>query len=307
MGNSTLSLNTKLSNIQKVFKVSDLTTRKGDVEEVAKYYKLNRFAYSLFHNKGGFIHMGISENGKFHVSDLLAQPNLVGKYIERNKAKTVLELASGKGSDILYLAKKYPDTTFCGLDLPNGQLNLNNPLFEEVRNLEIGLGDYHNLGKYTSEKFDIVFTIEALCHSSRKGIVAKEVFRVLKNGGLFIVFDGYLNKTLIELSKEELLAKQLTEKGMTVNNFENVDEIKQKIVSTGLQLIEEKDYSKNIIPSLEKFERLAGNTIFKHPLLGKVINKILPNEITFNAVSGYLMPTLIRDGMASYKLLVFQK
>jgi ubiquinone/menaquinone biosynthesis C-methylase UbiE len=302
-----IALITKLSNIQKVFRVNDLIIRNGDVKEVAKYYKLNRFAYNLFHNKGGFIHMGISENGKFHVSDLLVQPDLVGKYIEKYKVKTVLELASGKGSNILYLAKKYPDTTFCGLDLPNGQLNLNNPWFKEVRNLEVGFGDFHNLGKYAPGKFDIVFIVEALCHSDRKEIVAKEVFRVLKDGGLFIIFDGYLNKTLIELSKEELLAKQLTEKGMVVNNFENVDEVIQKIVSAGLQLIEEKDYSNNIIPNLEKFEKLAGNTIFKHPLLGKVINKILPNEITFNAVSGYLMPTLIRDGIASYKLLVFQK
>jgi len=307
MENDSVELSTKLSNIHKVFNINNLLSKKGDVEEVAKYYKLNKIAYSLFHNKSGFIHMGISEDGKFHASDLLVQPNLIGKYIEKDNSKTVLELASGKGSNILYLAKNYSNTAFFGLDLPNGQLNLSNSLFNDVRNLEMNYGDFHNLNKYAPKKFDVVFVIEALCHSDKKEIVAKEVFRVLKNGGKFIVFDGYLNKTSIKLNKEELLAKQLTEKGMMVNNFENIDDAKQKIISIGLNLVEEKDYSENIIPNLEKFEKLAENTIFKFPILGKFISRVLPSEIIFNAVSGYLIPTLIRNGVANYKLLVFQK
>jgi hypothetical protein len=83
--------------------------------------------------------------------------------------------------------------------------------------------------------------------------------------------------------------------------------VKDKIKSVGFNLVEEKDYSQNIIPSLERFEKLAGNTIFKYKIIGKIVDRILPNEITFNAVSGYLMPTLIRNDIACYKLLTFKK
>lgn len=307
MVNNDIELKTKLANIQRVIKFNELTSRNANIGEVAKYYKLNRVAYSLFHNRGGFIHMGISEGSQFKEPDLLVQPKLIGEYVEKYHAGEVLELATGKGSNSLYLAKKYPNTTFYGLDLPNGQLNINNRLFRGVKNLKMGFGDYHKLNNYETDKYDIVFVIEGLCHSSKKELVANEVLRLLKKGGLFIVIDGFLNKEVNELNKDELLAKQLTEKGMMVESFENIDEVKEKIKSIGFNLIYERDYSGNIVPNLARFEKLAGNAIFRYPTLGKLVNKALPNEITFNAVSGYLMPTLFRNRVACYKLLVFQK
>jgi len=249
--------------------------------------------------------MGISTTNSFKEEDLLVQPNIIGKYIEETRAIEVLELAMGKGANSTYLAKKYPNTNFYGMDLENGQLDINT--FKDVHNLHVSYGDYHKLDTFPSEKFDIVFVIEALCHSNNKEIVAKEVYKILKNGGIFIVIDGYLNKKVEELTKDELLAKQLTEKGMMVSNFEYINNVKDKIKSVGFNLVEEKDYSQNIIPSLERFEKLAGNTIFKYKIIGKIVDRILPNEITFNAVSGYLMPTLIRNDIACYKLLTFKK
>lgn len=305
MESNAIRLKSKLSSIENTLNINDLLSRDGNIKDVAKYYKLNKIAYSVFHNKKGFIHMGISTTNSFKEEDLLVQPNIIGKYIEETRAIEVLELAMGKGANSTYLAKKYPNTNFYGMDLENGQLDINT--FKDVHNLHVSYGDYHKLDTFPSEKFDIVFVIEALCHSNNKEIVAKEVYKILKNGGIFIVIDGYLNKKVEELTKDELLAKQLTEKGMVVSNFEYINNVKDKIKSVGFNLVEEKDYSQNIIPSLERFEKLAGNTIFKYKIIGKIVDRILPNEITFNAVSGYLMPTLIRNDIACYKLLTFKK
>ncbi len=305
MESNAIRLKSKLSSIENTLNINDLLSRDGNIKDVAKYYKLNKIAYSVFHNKKGFIHMGISTTNSFKEEDLLVQPNIIGKYIEETRAIEVLELAMGKGANSTYLAKKYPNTNFYGMDLENGQLDINT--FKDVHNLHVSYGDYHKLDTFPSEKFDIVFVIEALCHSNNKEIVAKEVYKILKNSGIFIVIDGYLNKKVEELTKDELLAKQLTEKGMMVSNFEYINNVKDKIKSVGFNLVEEKDYSQNIIPSLERFEKLAGNTIFKYKIIGKIVDRILPNEITFNAVSGYLMPTLIRNDIACYKLLTFKK
>lgn len=305
MGNNSVNLKSKLLHIKNVLNINDLLTRNGDTNDVAKYYKLNKLAYSLFHNKKGFVHMGISDSNSFKEEDLLVQPKIIGKYIEENKAEKVLELAMGKGANSIYLAKKYPNTNFYGMDLENGQLDINK--FNKVHNLKVSYGDYHKLDTLTSEQFDVVFVIEALCYSNNKEIVAKEVYKILKNGGIFIVIDGYSNKRVEELNKDELLAKRLTEKGMVVSEFEYISNVKDKIRSVGFNLIEEKDYSKNIIPSLKRFEKLAARTIFKSKIIGKIVNNLLPNEITFNAVSGYLMPRLIEDNIFCYKLLVFKK
>ena len=57
---------------------------------------------------------------------------------------------------------------------------------------------------------------------------------------------------------------------------------------------------------MEKFERLA-NRLFNSPLLAKIIVKILPKEFTYNAISGYLMPTLIKMGVAAYIITILKK
>ncbi len=305
MENYDKELKTKLSNIENVLNVNDLLARNGCTDSIRKYYKLNKLAYSIFHSKKGFVHAGLSESDSFKDEDLLAQPKIIGKYIEENNAKEVLELAMGKGANSKYLAEKYPDVNFYGLDLENGQLDINN--FKNIQNLRVSYGDYHKLDSFPDEKFDIIYVIDALCHSNNKDVVAKEVYRVLKNGGLFIVIDGYSGKKTNELNEDEVLAKQLNEKGMMLSSFEYIDNAVDKIKSAGLILVEDKDYSKNIIPSFGRLEKIASKTIFEPRILGKIVDKVLPNEITFNAVSAYLTPVLIRKGIFCYKLLIFKK
>jgi len=305
MENYDKELKTKLSNIENVLNVNNLLARDGGTDSIRKYYKLNKLAYSIFHSKKGFVHAGLSESDSFKDEDLLAQPKIIGKYIEENNAKEVLELAMGKGANSKYLAEKYPDVNFYGLDLENGQLDINN--FKNIQNLRVSYGDYHKLDSFPDEKFDIIYVIDALCHSNNKDVVAKEVYRVLKNGGLFIVIDGYSGKKTNELNEDEVLAKQLNEKGMMLSSFEYIDNAVDKIKSAGLILVEDKDYSKNIIPSFGRLEKIASKTIFKPKILGRIVDKILPNEVTFNAVSAYLTPVLIRKGIFCYKLLIFKK
>ena len=305
MENYDKELKTKLSNIENVLNVNNLLARDGGTDSIRKYYKLNKLAYSIFHSKKGFVHAGLSESDSFKDEDLLAQPKIIGKYIEENNAKEVLELAMGKGANSKYLAEKYPDVNFYGLDLENGQLDINN--FKNIQNLRVSYGDYHKLDSFPDEKFDIIYVIDALCHSNNKDVVAKEVYRVLKNGGLFIVIDGYSGKKTNELNEDEVLAKQLNEKGMMLSSFEYIDNAVDKIKSAGLILVEDKDYSKNIIPSFGRLEKIASKTILEPRILGKIVDKVLPNEITFNAVSAYLTPVLIRKGIFCYKLLIFKK
>jgi ubiquinone/menaquinone biosynthesis C-methylase UbiE len=301
-------LKTKLSNIKNVLNVNDVLARDGNIESIRKYYKLNKLAYSVFHNKKGFVHLGLSDSDSFKDEDLLVQLKIIGKYIEENNAKEVLELAMGKGANSKYLAEKYPDVNFYGLDLENGQLNIND--FKNIPNLQASYGDYHKLDSFTDGKFDVVYVLEALCYSDNKDVVAKEVYRVLKNGGLFIVIDGYSGKRVDELNEDELLAKQLNEKGMMLSSFEYIDDAVDKIKSAGFSLIENKDYSQNVVPTFERLEKVARKTsraAFKLKIIGNVLNKILPNEVTFNAISAYLTPVLIRKGVFCYKLLVFKK
>lgn len=235
------------------------------------------------------------------------QPKIVEKYIKETGAKKCLELATGKGASSLYLARKFPEVKFFAINLPDVQLEIAKRKARKVKNFFPEEGDYHDLTKYSDNSFDIVLVFEALCHSNDKAEVADEVHRALKLGGLFIVIDGYLSKPINELAENELLAKQLSEKGMVVERFELYDDVKKTISSKGFKSIFEEDVSILLVPSLRRFENLSHKVLFKNPFFGRVITKMLPKDFVNNAVSGYLMPNLIQNKVACYYITVFEK
>jgi ubiquinone/menaquinone biosynthesis C-methylase UbiE len=298
-------LQDKLAKIKKTFNVKNALSIKPTTRTIAKYYHINKFAYSLFHNKKGFVHMGISRHGKYREADLLEQIILIEKYISKIKGKKILELGAGKGANSIYLARKYPNIQFDAIDLPNGQFNVIKS--NTVSNFSPKEGDYHNLQIYPNDYFDLVFVIEALCHSDDKEKVFSEVKRVLKKNGIFAIFDGYLGKTRSSLTKDQLLACQLTEKGMQIGDFEYYPNVKQKLLKAGFKDVCEEDVSLLIMPTLKRFEKEA-NILFSMPrLLAQIILAIFPHEFTNNALSGYLMPTLIRSEVAKYMVLIIKK
>lgn len=301
------TLDEKLARVKSVFDINQIINRNTGLDDIKKYYRVNIIPYFLFHNKEGFVHNGITRGKKYSDEDVYEQPKIAEKYIKEIGAKKCLELATGKGASSLYLAKKFSEVQFFAINLPDGQLEIAKKKAREVKNFFPEKGDYHDLGKYVDNSFDIVFVFEALCHSSNKGKVAGEVHRLLKSGGLFIVVDGYLGKPINELTKNELLAKQLSEKGMVVESFELYGDVKEATTSKGFQLVFEEDTSLLILPSLGRFEKLSRKALFKIPFLGKVIARILPRDFVNNAVSGYLMPTLIQNKVACYYITVFKK
>src|ERR1035437_2727352 len=300
-------LKVKLEKIKRVFDIDKALSVKTDIDSVAKYYRINKLAYSFLHNKDNFVHMGISRHGKYQERDLLEHAEILEKYISKIKRGIVLELGAGRGANSIYLARKHPQVNFHAVDLPHGQFDIAIKKGAKINNFYPKEGDYHNLEKYPANYFDIVFVIEALCYSNDKGRVFREVKRVLKKGGIFVIFDGYSGQPSSSLNKEQSMASQLTEKGMYVETFEYYPEVKKKLLETGFKDIYEEDASLLILPTLESFEKKA-NILFSMPkLLARMLVAIFPREFTNNALSGYLTPTLIRSEVAKYMVLITKK
>ncbi|MEX0635708.1 MAG: methyltransferase domain-containing protein [Ferruginibacter sp.] len=271
---------------------------------IAKYYQINKIPYSLFHSRDDLIYMGISRDGTYKDEDLLEHAKLVEKYIQQIQAKEVLELATGRGASSSYLAKRHSDVKFAGVDLPKGHISYAVKKAKQLPNYHPVAGDYHDLSRFPDDTFDIVFVIEALCYSTRKNIVLNEVKRVLRKGGIFIVFDGYSEKEEKLLSAEEATAKELTAKGMVVEHFDYYTDFTSLLKKAGFTIIQEEDVSKYIMPTLYKFERTAQRFFSLPQFLAQMLVKILPPEFTHNAISAYLMPTLVKNGVFGYQITV---
>lgn len=299
-------LEEKLRKIKTVFDTEDIVSLQTGKDYVQKYYSVNKIPYSLLHTKSDLIYMGISRDGVFKEDDLLEAARTVENYIKDSRTKKVLELATGRGANSYWLAKRHHDVSFYGVDISNGQLDFAFKKAKKVNNYHPSYGDYHDLIAYESNTLDIVFIVEALCYSTVKEEVLNEVHRVLKPGGVFIVFDGYLNKELPEMTTDEILAVQLTEKGMALEKFESYADFKEKIKRSSFTLHFEENVSSYVIPTMRRFERMA-QKFFSHPVLAKVATKVLPNKFTYNSVSGYLMPLLFETEVFSYWITILKK
>jgi len=290
----------KISNIFEIPKIASIKVTDGYIQ---RYYKINQIPYSLFHSKEDLAHLGITRNGVFTKDDLTAQALFVNKYVKRTKASRVLELATGRGADASLLARKNPNTKFYGVDLSEGQLYYAYKKATKVKNYFPSQGTYQDLSTFENNSFDVCFVVEALCYSTDKKTVLSEVYRVLKKGGYFIVVDSYRSDK--QLSNTELTASKLTEKGMALDSFEKYSSFIKKAMEARFKMELEEDVSKYVVPNMERLEKVASH-LFKHPHMAKPLVKVLPNEFVYNAISGYLMPNLIKDGVAKYYITVLK-
>lgn len=149
MSNYKKVLTFKLEKITTIFDTNRIIKIRPTNTLIANYYKVNKLAYTIFHNRE-FTHMGISRNGKFSNNDFLEQANLVDKYINKLQATHVLELATGRGASSAYLAKKHPSTNFEAIDLPNGQIDYALAKGKKIKNFYPREDDYHHLSYYKS-------------------------------------------------------------------------------------------------------------------------------------------------------------
>ena len=181
---SLLTLPEKLNKIRRIIDIQALASEMQTMDKVANYYKWNKIPY-LIHSREGYNHMGISDGNDLKSEDFNAQAQFTLKYVIKYKPKNILELASGLGSNTYYLFKNYTAQNFYTIDYAQKTLSKN-----KAQNIHHMQGDYHNLTEYKDKDIGLVFIIEALCYSQNKEKVLKEVYKILRPNGIFIIIDG---------------------------------------------------------------------------------------------------------------------
>lgn len=296
------TLESKIDLLGNLFDVKSFLEENNTPKTIKRYYKTNRLAYRLLHNREGFLHMGITSEGPFKKSDLLEPLKQIGEYLQEKDSPKVLELASGHGANTVYLAKTHLGASLTALDLST----LPKKAFYKLNNTTFHFADFHDLSRFENNSFDLIFIIEALCHAYDTNKVISEVQRVLRPKGYFIVFDGYMGKDVKKLDNTARTATKLTATGMAVKKFMYIKDFQKILHTSNFKIIEETDLRSKVLPTMKRFEKLSGR-FFRLGALGKLLKRILPDMFVRNAVSGFLMPELIEQGIAVYYKHVLQK
>lgn len=271
---------------------------KNSREEIVSYYKTNHSAYRRVHSKAGFMHFHVSKNGEFSPEDACYQPDVAARYIR--PGDRVLELGSGQGANAVYLASKFPGATFIGLDLFPAKRE------DTLANLTIRRQDYSTMPDFEDESFDVIYGIETLVHHTHKEPVLREIRRVLKPDGVFVVFDYALSRRLETFSPERQTTVALISKGGNAAMIESVEEWETHFADAGFRITETDDLTKEIMPDLKRLQHKAGH-IMDHKFRARVIFRMMPKQYVTNILLGWLGYDSAAEGVNVYKEWILKK
>ena len=275
-----------------------ISGEKNSVKNIESYYKVNHPAYRRYHSRAGFMHFRVTAGAALSDDDIRYQPDAVSAYVPARAR--VLELGSGQGANLRYLAERRPDSFFCGVELFPAKLK------RPPRNLRVFKQDYADLSRFPDGAFDTVYAIESLVHSSDKDGVFREIRRVLKPGGAFVAYDYALSRPYEELDPAARKAVALISKGGAAAMIESAEEWERHFTSNGFRREKITDLSKETLPDLERLARTAGR-VLNHPKRAKFLFRVLPKQFSNNIVLGYLGYDACREGVGYYLEWVFRK
>ena len=283
----------KLLNLPKIIGKFD-----NSPSSIRRYYRINSWAYRKFHSDRGFMHLRITRGEKMQPNDIFYQPDVIARFIPENGA--VVELGPGQGANIFYLAAKFPCASFTGVDLkpPKKRKDLPNVVFRK--------GDYADLSFIPDGSADVVYGIETIVHNTDKERIMREVFRILRPGGVFVVYDYALIKEYGEYLPFEQTAIDVTSGGGACARIESQAAWETHFKACGFDVEQLTPLTREILPDLKRLCRKSKH-IMDHDRRVRIVFRLFPSLFVNNILVGYLGYDCYNEGGGNYDEWICRK
>jgi len=157
------------------------------------YYEVMNYALKRVNNDNfTMLHypLYINKSDSF----LQAQENLTDHCISRLNSlnnKTILEIGCGNGVQTKYILNKFNPKSITGIDLNQENIRIANQEKDRrgMKNIHFFVDDAQQLSKFKENSIDVIINIESAFHYPDKPLFLKQLFRVLKPGGHFLIAD----------------------------------------------------------------------------------------------------------------------
>lgn len=136
--------------------------------------------------------------------------------------KKILEIGAGRGDFSIWLAQQYPQAHITGTDFSGKAVEIAIEKSKDagLENLSFEVQNAEAL-TYHDESFDFIISCETMEHVFKPDIMAKEMFRVLKMNGQFILTtENYFNGIILMWIKTWLTKKPF-DSGCGIQPHEN--------------------------------------------------------------------------------------
>ena len=236
---------------------------------ISNFYRVMNHAYKKFYGDYCMLHHPFYLNNEDNLFQ--SQKNLVNYCISKLsgiKNKKVLEIGCGNGIQGIYISKIFSPHEYIGIDINNYNIRIANSMKEKnnIQNINFSVDDAHLLETIGNESVDVVLNIESAFHYPDKVKFLKEIYRVLKPGGEFLIAD-----VLIPKERRNSLSP-FRQKWAKYNNW-TLDQYLKSLLSEKLEVTFSKDISNSIKKGLQTYRNWYKDIKVKgifYPLLARI-------------------------------------
>tara|TARA_B110001454_G_scaffold219184_1_gene250968 strand:+ start:8212 stop:9048 length:837 start_codon:yes stop_codon:yes gene_type:complete len=173
--------------------------------------------------------------------------------------KAVLEIGSGRGGGASWIARSMSPSSLIGVDFSNEAVSLSNNWYQGQKNLNFIEGNAEDL-PFSDSSFDVVYNVESSHCYGNQFKFAKEVFRVLREGGSFCWTD-FRDENAMKLTNQIFLDsgfKIVSKREITNEVLQALDSINDAKKERIHELV-----PKTIRRSFETFAGVQGTPVYE--------------------------------------------
>ena len=298
----------RLKELDRYFDLSGLLSEQRDRHAIAPYFTQSTPGYLLAHSMRGAMHMALNPEGTFHRRGYEAQSRIVERHIRGLAARRVLEVGCGRGFNLRCLAGRNPGVTLAGIDLTPCHVRAARLAAWRRRNVDVRRGDFHRL-PYPDGSFDLVFSVEAICHAADVYEVGEEVHRVLRPGGRFVTIEPWRRPEFDTFEDALKNAWRLVETAFVLPNLQEFDRWLTRTVALGFDPVASEDVTAAALPNLRKLRRQTlrwRHLSWQRPAMHRVAPHLMGNALA-TMLMGECLHESLPVAPACYRITVVDR
>jgi SAM-dependent methyltransferase len=292
----------RLKELDPHFDIPRLLSERRGLDVVVPYFTQSAPLYFFAHS------MALNPDGTFDRRGYQAQSRIVERHIRILGARRVLEIGCGRGFNLLSIARRNSEVTLTGIDLTPWHVRAARLVAWRLRNVDVHVGDFHRL-PYADESFDLVFSVEAICHAANVYEVVEEVRRVLRPGGRFVTIEPWRSQGFERSGEAVRNAWRLVEMVFVLPDLQQFDRWLERTTALGFEPILSEDVTAAALPNLEKLRRQTLH--WRGISWGRAAMHRLAPHLMENALAAILMGECFREELSTapgcYRITVVKR
>lgn len=245
-------------------------------EQIISYYEgagPDYFAWSKkFNMHFGYFEKGMNPFLREPMLEKLTWEVLRRLDLERDTTSRIADFGCGLGASLRYCAKQYPMADLTGVTIVPWQVERGNALCSTENlshRIAIIEADYTRT-PFASNSLDGVFAIESGCYANGDGKLdlLREIHRVLKPGGKFVMSDGFLKhgkplKGFLKIAYDKLCSS------WALSELGNIKEVERNLHVLGFKELNTEEISMNMAFSVAHVPFTVVSFLMREFFLGK--------------------------------------